>query len=46
MSNGIVFLLVLAMLFLTYNWGGWDSLRDCLMGLGVAHVLIMFLRIL
>ena len=46
MSNEAMLLVVLALLFLAYNWGGWDNLRDCLVGLGVAHVLIMFLRIL
>jgi len=46
MSNETVLVVVLAMLFLTYNWGGWDSLRDCLVGLGVAHVLILIVRIL
>jgi hypothetical protein len=46
MSNEAVLLVVLAMLFLTYQWGGWESLRDCLVGMGVAHVLIMILRIL
>lgn len=46
MSDEAVLLVVLAMLFLTYQWGGWESLRDCLVGMGVAHVLIMILRIL
>lgn len=46
MSNELALVIVLAMLWLAYHWGGWHSLRDCLVGLGVAHVLILIVRTL
>jgi hypothetical protein len=46
MSNELALAIVVAVLWLAYQWGGWTSLRDCLVGLGIAHVLILFVRIL
>ena len=43
MSNEAVLLVVLAMLLLTYQWGGWPSVRSVLVGLGIAHVIMLFL---
>ncbi len=46
MSNELALVIVLAMLWLAYHWGGWQSLSDFLVGLGVAYVLILIVRTL